>query len=237
MLLTRASPWGQPESRLHQVPSRARHDRAALLAWLAAAAALAGCSDDPPATCGFGDRSLPVEIAPVHVVAGALADLGDGDPVELHRPLQGGKVIYVGVQARNVDGCNVTLTAALRDPQSRLILNLEQRLVRLVDGGAGWAVPDQPLTQMTANVAACPSAVATTDVDQSEWELELRLDDGPGRTATTSVRVRPVCAVPEELDECQCQCDADFELGQPCPVDPVDGGLDAAPGGGDAGVR
>ncbi|KAB2887118.1 MAG: hypothetical protein F9K40_21895, partial [Kofleriaceae bacterium] len=110
-----------------------------VVAALAAAVGATGCSDDAPTTCPIGDRARPLEIVAVHWPAGgAVEDLVDGGAVELVRPIQGGKVVYVGVRARNVDGCNVQLTAALRDPATQQVIALEQRPVRLVDGGDGW---------------------------------------------------------------------------------------------------
>ncbi len=196
---------------------------------LVAVAAGAACSDDAPTTCPIGDRSLAVEIVAVHWsgtgTSADVADLADGGAVDLVRPIQGGKVVYVGVRARNVDGCNLQLTAALRDPATMQVIALEQRPVRLVAGGDGWGHAESAFDHL-ANLPACPSAAATQDLDGASWRLELRLDEVGGRTATTTLTVAPRCPDSDQLDECRCECDSDYELGSACPTDPIDGGVD-----------
>jgi hypothetical protein len=192
---------------------------------------LSACSDDGPGTtCPIGDRALPIEILAEHwpqaPAPGTLEGLPDGGTVDLVRPIQGGKVIYVGVRARNVDGCNVQLTAALRDVTSQQVIALEQRPVRLDVGGDGWGHARSTFDDL-ANVPACPNAAASRDVDGATWLLELRLDEAGGRTATTSVMIVPRCRLDDQMEECRCECDSDYELGMPCPSDPVDAGADA----------
>ncbi len=201
------------------------------LATILATTALA-CSDDAPGACPVGDRGLPMELLAMtwDARAGEPVDLVDGGEVVLRRPIQGGKVIYVGVRARNVDGCGVQLTGALRDATSREVIALEQRPVRLVARADGWAVPATPLEQSLANVAACPNADAEVDLDGNRWELELRLEElQGGRRATLNLMVRPRCPA-DEAFECACECDSDFQIGGECPVDPgdePDAGVDA----------
>jgi len=194
---------------------------------IALVTAASGCSDDAPTTCPIGDRTQPIELVAVHWPAGGVVeDLADGGAVDLVRPIQGGKVVYVGVRARNVDGCNVQLTAALRDPATQQVIALEQRPVRLVDGGDGWGRAESTFDHL-ANVPACPNAAAARDVDGATWGLELRLDEAGGRTATVTLVVTPRCGLVGEDEECRCECDSDYELGAACPVDPVDAGVDA----------
>jgi hypothetical protein len=202
-----------------------------LLLRAAALLALVGCSDDgtpvidAPTTCPIGDRSLPIELDAMHTMGGAVTRLADGGEVELSRPIQGGKVIYVGVTALNVDGCNLQLNAALRDAASNQVIALEQRPVRLVTGPDGWGVPASPFDDL-ANVPACPNAAATVDIDQASWQLELRLEESGGRSATKILTVAPRCARFDERAECECECDSDYELGSGCPADPIDAGVD-----------
>jgi hypothetical protein len=190
-------------------------------------ASFASCSDDAPTTCPIGDRTQPIEIVAVHWVAGGdIGDLADGGAVDLVRPIQGGKVVYVGVRARNLDGCNAQLTAALRDPSTQQVIALEQRPVRLVEGSDGWGRPESTFDHL-ANVPACPNAAAARDVDGATWRLELRIEEPGGRMAETALSVVPVCTLAGETEECACECDSDFELGTGgCPVDPVDAGAD-----------
>lgn len=201
--------------------------RYALVALVALVAAVGGgCSDDAPMSCPIGDRAQPIEIVAVHWIAGGtVVDLVDGADVDLVRPLQGGKVVYVGVRARNVDGCNLQLTAALRDRSTQQVIALEQRPVRLVDGGDGWGWPDSTFDHL-ANVPACPNAAAIQDVDGSTWGLELRLEEPGGRMAETSLTVVPQCRLTDQRNECECECDSEFQIGGGCPSSPDDAGVD-----------
>ena len=190
--------------------------------------AACGGDDGPaPVSCPIGDRSQPIELVPV-AWAGTLdppVDLADGAVVPLRRPLQGGKVIFVGVRARNVDGCAARLTGALRDAQNGEVVALEARPTRLVARADGWGVPEEPFLASLANVAACPNADADRDLDGNPWRLELRLDEDGGRSATVTVTIVPRCLQLDEQDECACECDSDFVIGGACPVDPVDAGV------------
>ena len=47
--------------------------------------------------------------------------LADGGPLAILQPPQGGRVVFVGVRATNVDGCGLQLTGALRDETSRQV--------------------------------------------------------------------------------------------------------------------
>jgi hypothetical protein len=197
-----------------------------LLLRVAALAALVGCSDDAPTSCPIGDRTQAIELVPVHWPAGGdVVDLVDGGAIDLVRPIQGGKVVYVGVRARNVDGCNLMLTAALRDRATQQVIALEARPVKLVDRGDGWGLPESTFDHL-ANVPACPTASASVDVDGATWGLELRLEEPGGRRAETALSVVPQCRLADEGDECRCECDSDYELGSACPSDPVDAGVD-----------
>lgn len=196
---------------------------------LALALVLAGaCSDDGPAVkCPIGDRTQPIELAAVAYDhdRDAVIDLADGATIDLFRPQQGGKVVYAGVKARNVDGCAVDLTAALRDPGGNQVIALEGRPTRLTAQADGWGWPTDPFNQL-ANLPACPNAAAARDVDGNRWTLELRLDEHGGRTATITLGVVPRCAVPDEAVECACECDSDFVIGGQCPTDPpLDAGV------------
>jgi hypothetical protein len=192
-----------------------------------AAVMLSACSDDAPTTCPIGDRSRPIEIRAQTWVPGQpeLDDLSNPGGVYLVRPIQGGKVIYVGVRARNVDGCNLMLTAALRDPVSQQVIALEQRPVRLSDYGDGWGRASSHVDDL-ANVPACPNAAAERDIDGSTWTLELRLEEPGGRMAEMSLQVGAGCYIASELDECRCECDSEYVLGGPCPpLETIDAGV------------
>lgn len=195
--------------------------------------ALAGCGDDgqPATSCSVGDRSQPIELAIVVSDGTSLGDFVDGGAAPLRRPLQGGQAILIGVRARNVDGCKVNLTTTLRDPVDGRSLGLDVRPVRLEPGADGWARPAEPVFQSIGNTPACPNLVADADIFGNAWQVELRLDEDGGRSATVFTTVRPFCDELSPRAECECECAAGYQLGQPCgQLDAgVDAPIDAAP--------
>lgn len=200
-------------------------------------AALAACGDDgvTPASCPVGDRGQPIELQIVVSDGTNLSDFVDGGVVPLRRPLQGGQAILIGVRARNVDGCKVNLTTALRDPADGRSLGLDVRPVHLVPGADGWAHPAEPVFQSIGSTPACPNLVGQRDIFGNAWQVELRLDEDGGRSATVLTTVRPFCDELSPKDECECECAAGYMLGQAC--GPLDAGVDAAIDAGvDAGV-
>src|SRR4051812_17954769 len=85
---------------------------------------LTGCPPDdpqqPPAvtcTVGFlGDEKKPVQLEiTARDVAGRAVPVKEGDDVAVVFPPQGGRVIFVGVRATNLDACQMTLSGVLRD--------------------------------------------------------------------------------------------------------------------------
>lgn len=202
---------------------------------LVLAALLAGCEDhgetgpdDPvrPAECLIGDPDAAPELELVYrTVDGTLASLERGGRVPLILPPQGGKVLLVGIRARNVDGCGLRITAALRDPCTGRVLGLDRRPVFLVDDGSGWAVPRQ-VAQLSdyANIPACPNFATERDVDEQELVLEVEIEDIAGRTARAETRLTPYCGEAQHLAQCACECDADYVLGRACEPDGDGGG-------------
>jgi hypothetical protein len=190
----------------------------------AAVAVLTACSDPSPGPC-IGDCSLPIVVQPMGVYEYEPHDLVDGDPVSIDPPLQGGYVLYVGVRAQNVHGQTTRLTAAVRDPAGPRVVSIEQRPVRLLAGGDGWARPESQYQDL-ANVAVC-SVPEAVDFDQAVWRVELQLIDADGRRGETSVLIRPRCGADDGFG-CACACDSERPAGGGCAVDPLDAGVDAA---------
>src|SRR4051812_34369737 len=88
-------------------------------------AVFSGCpseSTGPPdsgSLCGLaylGDKTKPIEL---EIIArgpdGVAVPVKDGDSVAMILPLQGGRVIFAGVQATNLNPCAPVLTGVLRD--------------------------------------------------------------------------------------------------------------------------
>jgi hypothetical protein len=182
------------------------------LAIAASTGALACSPAGPSATtepCPVGDLSSPPELTVVVRTAdGSLASVEDGGRVPLVEPPQGGEVVFVGMRARNVDACGVTVAAVLRDPASGAAVGSGKRVIDLRGvTGDGWAQPGSPEDIGSfANVAVCPSASATRDVAEQRYSLEVALLDRSGRGATTAVAVVPYCSEAGLYDVCTREC-------------------------------
>jgi hypothetical protein len=189
---------------------------------------------EPEEPCVIGDPTAPAEIELVaRGVDGLVVPFTDGDEVDLILPVQGGKVFYLGVQGRNLT-CHVQLTGALTDTcqDPPRFGALDGRTVILEDDGSGKAVPvNDPQAEVVANmsnIAACPLAVATHDIDRGEWGFQIRVTEGfregedERRVHNLTGTVRPRCAQPDHFEDCSCECDADFNSTQPkdeqCPT-------------------
>lgn len=191
-------------------------------------------------TTGFvGDQTKDPEMT--LTVLGAVTGPGaaatpvtDGDTVPLIFPPQGGRVIFVGARARNLEACGVTLTGAMRDKTTKQV-RLDARTVNLVLAGEGWLETDPTDYASFSNVPVCPNQWSKTDIFGTVYELEVTLADRDGRTVTKTIDVTPACAEPERAAECLCICKGGYVLGETCAADggAGDGGLSDA---GDAGA-
>jgi hypothetical protein len=189
-----------------------------------------GCSTPgagEPCAAGFiGSASHPpaleiVALRPDYTVA----PVTDGGPIPLMFPPQGGRVLFVGARATNVDGCGLQLTGALRDETSRQV-RVDSRTVNLIATGDGWGATGVGVVSDAisnfSNIAVCPNQWSTTDVFGHTYGLEVTVVDRGGRTATSNVGVVPYCGEPARASDCMCICAAGYVLGQACPPD--DGG-------------
>jgi hypothetical protein len=165
------------------------------------------------------------------LVDGTDVSLADGGDVPLVFPPQGGRVVFIGVRATNVDGCGLSLLAAIRDERSHQV-RIDQRTVTLHATGDGWGTSGQGGTGASsiasyANVPLCPNQWSQTDVFGNEYQLDVTIQDGEGRSLTKTIRVVPRCAEPDKFAECTCICKAGYVLGEPCAADAgADGGAD-----------
>lgn len=191
---------------------------ALFIALLASATVLLACPDDEPKRCFLGDPSAAPRIEPVYRdVAATMQPLSEGGQVPLILPPQGGKVMFIGVRAQNLDGCPLTLSAALRDPSTGAVIALERRPVQLEPGDDGWLSPLQPMELSNySNLPACPRANIERDIHGQPYELLIQVEDKDGRTAETSLNVIPTCAEPEFMERCLCECRLDYRLGDDC---------------------
>ena len=179
---------------------------------LALPLASAGCEPSPasggPCTVGFlGSRSAPPELEVLVVRPDdTVAPLADGGGVSLMLPPQGGRVVFVGARATNVDGCGLQLTGALRDATpARGHVSVDVRTINLTPTGDGWGVSGAGVVSASissfANIPACPNNWSSTDVFGQPYQVELTIVDREGRTATRSLHVTPSCDQPASAAE------------------------------------
>jgi len=149
---------------------------------------------------------------------GVSVPVDDGGSVALILPPQGGRVVFAGVHAKNVNACNAKLTGVLRDITTQKIV-IEARTVNLkptADGSAGSVDTD---TSTFANIPVCPNQWSTTDAFSGQYALEMSLKDRDGRALKKTILVTLECAEPENEAQCLCICKQGYVLGEMCDAD------------------
>jgi hypothetical protein len=145
-----------------------------------------------------------------------LQPVADGDSIPMEPPPQGGYVMYIGAAARNLDSCNVNLAGTLRDPVSGNELGFDARDTNLVVGSDGWGRSDASNNSNESNVNACPD-YTTVDHVNATFDLEMKVTDRKGRTASVTHSVKLVCDAtlsPSQFANCVCTCSANYTLGR-----------------------
>jgi hypothetical protein len=186
----------------------------------------AGCSPNSPnrepCSTGFlGDAAGPPQFDVLVLRADLSAvSVQDGGAVPLVKPPQGGRAIFVGVRATNVDGCGLMLEGALRDPATRQV-RPDSRTVNLIAEGNGWGVSGgvngAPAEIANfSNILACANQWSKSNVDGNQYDLEVTIQDRGGRTAHQTLVVTPYCSEPSNLAECICICRAGYMQGDTC---------------------
>jgi hypothetical protein len=191
-----------------------------------------GCSDPSPpsvdtndaggvgcqlAFLGSASKAPELEVL-VLGTDGVSTPLVDGGTVPLVTPPQGGRVVFLGVRATNMDPCAVKLTGAIRDPATKQV-RIDGRTINLAPVGDGYGVSVDSDIATFANVPVCPNEWASTDAYDHSFEVELTLVDRGGREATSSALVTPKCAEPQNAAECACICKQGYILGESCYAD------------------
>ncbi len=176
------------------------------------------CSEADSDECFIGDVNRAIELQIVHrAIGGGVVQTQDGGEVPLILPPQGGKVMLIGVRAKNLDACPITLTSGFRDPGAEDLLALEQRSVILVEGPDGWGEPKEPLALHNySNLPACPREGLSRNVYDEPYELEVLVEDKSGRRASSTQMIVPKCAEPEFEESCRCECSKDYDYGESC---------------------
>lgn len=188
---------------------------------------------DPPADGGVpiggcrlpyvGDPKAPMEVDVVALDPDyKFMSITEGSDISLMNPPQEGRVLFVGVRARNVNPCGVRLSGALRDPISQQV-RLDSRIINLQVTEDGYGQSDVTDIFTFANIPACPNQWSDQDLMDVPYTLIVSLTDGDDRKVTRELQVTPRCNEPGQIEGCRCKCDADYVLGMMCSA--VDGGL------------
>ena len=220
-------------------------------------ALLLGCPNDDPAPATDAGVDAPADVVseplPSICDAGFLGDpskdpqielralkadgtdvpLNEGDDVAIVFPPQGGRVVFLGVRALNVDACGIQVTGALRDIATQQVrvdgrtLNLEREADGWGTSGTGTTVSfeDSALIGNYSNVPVCPNQWAGVDIFDQSFELEVLVQDRQKRQVSKTIHVTPRCAEPGAKETaCRCLCKKGYVLGESCGED---AGVDA----------
>jgi len=207
-----------------------------LLALAAAACSSPSAPPDPCTVGVLGDATQSIVLQAIALDPNMTPfTVASGDSVTLAFPPQGGRVIFAGVRATNLDGCGVQVEGVIRDLTTHQV-RLDSRTVNLSPTGDGWGESDPTDVSTFANVPVCPNEWSATNLYGTPYQLELAVTDRGGRTATQTLQVTPECSEPAHAAECLCICKGGYVLGEVC-ADTSDGGADAGDeGGGDGGT-
>jgi hypothetical protein len=209
---------------------------------LSAGAAGCGPETNPPTDAGpdvkigctlpfIGDSTKETELELIALKADyTSAPVAEGDSVALLFPPQGGRVIFAGVRARNIDPCSVQLTGSLRDLDTKQIRS-DTRTINLHASNDGWGQSSDGDIASFANVPMCPNSWSKPNIYGTKYELEVTLTDRAKHKVTKTVGVIPACAEPENAAECACICKGGYVLGEMC-----DGGAPTSSSSGSGGM-
>jgi hypothetical protein len=187
-----------------------------------------GCSPEhnagaPDASaCGvgvLGDPSQPIDMKVIALGAdGGSGEVHEGGDVALIFPPQGGRVIFVGVRATNLDPCAVKLSGALSDLANGQV-RVDIRTINLAPDDAGYGTSTDAVIATFSNIPVCPNQWSNTDTFDNPYELDVTLTERGGRTAEQKMKVVPRCAEPDKEKECVCLCKQGYVLGENCELD------------------
>lgn len=164
----------------------------------------------------LGDQAADPQLELIYYGADEMDHpLEDGGVVDLILPPQGGRVLFIGVRATNVDPCEAVLTGAMRDTDTQQV-RFDTRTINLVADGDGWGKSATGDIASYANVPACHNTWTPKDIFGSDFQLEVVLKDRAGKEVQKTISARPSCAEPENEAECLCICQGGYVLGQEC---------------------
>jgi hypothetical protein len=207
-------------------------------------AACHGDGDEPPrdagCTAGYvGDRDAAIEmdLLALGPDSGTSMPVDNGSTLSLDFPPQGGRVVFVGARANNLDPCGVVMIGTARDPASGQV-RTDMRTVTMAKSPAdGWATSSDDNIYSFANVPICPNQWSESDAFGVPYEWTLELTDRHGKMAKKTFHAAMGCFEPAHLDDCLCTCKKGYVLGQHCDRDaavPADANPTAETDSGDA---
>ena len=147
-----------------------------------------------------------------------LADLADGDTLDLIFPPQGGFVIFLGARVRKLNDPTVELRGRLLDPITGALIAEEGRVVDMQKSASDPTLWEPDLRSYTnvSNVPVCPLSYPGDHFDQPVT-VEVRVTESvSGRAGVGRRRVTPSCRQSDaaKLQLCRCECAAGFQLGK-----------------------
>lgn len=184
----------------------------------------------------LGDKTKPVELQlTARDSLGKSTVLRDGSDLSILFPPQGGRVIFLGVRAKNLDPCTVRLNGAIRDLSTRQV-RIDNRTINLVPHADGFGTSVDSDISTFSNVPVCPNQWASADIFDRPYQIEVTVVDKDGRSATQKLTITPRCNESGREDECHCICKGGYILGSHCDpyVPPPDAGAPDADASSDA---
>jgi hypothetical protein len=146
--------------------------------------------------------------------------LQDADAIDLWRAPQGGHVVLLAAQVRNMSTAAATIRVRMRRPDTGFIVAEEKRTVAMVpvEGEADTMQPDLRSRSQVAHVPLCPDYDPIDVVAQPlDVEIEVTaLYTDPPRVGSARLTLVPACRQATEEDEglCRCECEANYALGK-----------------------
>lgn len=171
---------------------------------------------DTRLTASIGDLSQGPEITPIiYYDNGTVQDVLEGASVPLYEPPQGGRVIFIGVRARNLRACGARIEASIRDEANQKV-QFDNRNINLVSTEDGWGGSVVGDIATFANIPLCPNNWSTTNIFNNSYLLTVTLTDQEDREVTVTRQVTPVCVSGSKQAACECFCKQGYELSETC---------------------
>lgn len=172
------------------------------------------------AQAGSAGASDALEVFPAMFVAEyqPLDPIEEGEEIPLTLPPQGGHVLLVGAQIRNLRTDTIELRTKIRDPETGALVAEEGRTVvaRPVEGQPGLFQPDIRTNSQINHVPVCPD-YDDKDITDRTYQIEVSVRElyvEPQRTAKAVRSVVPTCKLAPDQAFCECECKANYVLGK-----------------------